>query len=192
MTALSIKVIMGSTRQSRFSDKPARWIADEARKRPGLDVELLDLRDYPMPFYDEPKPPSAYPDGVPHPVVARWRDRILAGDGFIIATPEYNHGYPAVLKNALDYVYHAWNRKAVGFVSWGGVSGARSVEQLRLVCIELQMAPIRAAVHLRDFSTLVDEHGTFQGESVQKPAAKFLDELTWWTQALRTARDAGR
>ena len=87
-------------------------------------------------------------DNYDHPVVVKWREKIREADGFIICTPEYNHGYPAVLKNAIDYVYSVWGRKAVAFVSWGGTGGARGVEQLRLVAVELDMVPIRWAVHI--------------------------------------------
>ena len=123
MSTLRIKVIVGSTRANRFSEKPAEWIFDAARKREDLDVELLDLRDYPLPFFEEAMPPGMAKDGYTNPIVVKWRDKIREADGFIICTPEYNHGYPAVLKNALDYVYFAWSRKAVAFVSWGGAGG---------------------------------------------------------------------
>src|SRR5678815_338016 len=148
MSTLKIKVIVGSSRANRFSEKPASWIFDLAKKRADLDVELLDLRDYPMPFFEEALPPGLAKDNYDHPVVVKWREKIREADGFIVCTPEYNHGYPAVLKNALDTVYHAWGRKAMAFVSWGGAGGTRGVEQLRLVAIELDVVPIRFAVHI--------------------------------------------
>ena len=141
MSTLKIKVIVGSTRANRFSEKPAQWIFEMAQKRSDLDVELLDLRDYPLPFFEEPLPPGFAKDNYDNPLVIKWREKIREADGFILVTPEYNHGYPAVLKNALDYVYHVWGRKAVAFVSWGGTGGTRGVEQLRLVTIELDMKP---------------------------------------------------
>ena len=103
MSTLKIKVIVGSTRPNRFSEKPAQWIFDLAKKRADLDVELLDLRDYPLPFFEEALPPGLAKDGYTNPAVVKWREKIREADGFIIVTPEYNHGYPAVLKNALDY-----------------------------------------------------------------------------------------
>src|SRR5918999_1974173 len=115
MDTLNIKVILGSTRPKRFGEQPAQWIFEKARTRQELNVELLDLRDYPMPFFEEPMPPGLAKDSYTHPVVTKWREKIRESDGFIIATPEYNHGYPAVLKNALDYVYYAWSRKTVAF-----------------------------------------------------------------------------
>lgn len=190
MKTLSIKVIMGSTRQNRFSEKPAQWIFEEAKKREELEVELLDLRDYPMPFFNEAVSPSMSKESYSNEVVAKWKEKVKEADGYIIATPEYNHGYPAVLKNALDYVYHEWNNKPVSFVSWGGVAGARSVEQLRLVAIELQMAPIRNAVYIPNFWTMLDESGKLKTDSLQKSADDLLTQLTWWASALKTAREA--
>ena len=129
MSTLKIKIIVGSTRANRFSEKPTQWILELAKKRSDLDVELLDLRDYPLPFFEEAMPPGLAKDGYTTPAVVKWRDKIKEADGFIIVTPEYNHGYPAVLKNALDYTYFAWARKAVAFVSWGSAGGARGVER---------------------------------------------------------------
>lgn len=190
MNTLHIKIIIGSTRQNRFSEKPARWIFAEAKKKTGVEAELLDLRDYPMPFFDEAVSPGMAEEAYANEVVARWRTKIKEADAYIIVTPEYNHGYPAVLKNALDYVYHEWNNKPVGFVSWGGVAGARSVEQLRQVSIELEMAPIRNAIHIPNFWALLDEHGNLKTDSLQKSADNFFNQLIWWAGALKTAREA--
>jgi NAD(P)H-dependent FMN reductase len=191
MSTLKIKVIIGSTRQHRFSEKPAQFIFEEATKRSGLEVELVDLRDYPMPFFDEAMPPGMKgKEGYPDPVITRWREKVKEGDGFIICTPEYNHGYPAVLKNALDYVYYDWSRKPVAFVSWGGTGGIRSVEQLRQVTIELDMVPIRFAVHIPN-PWFIKEASELRTEGNLHAAAGLLDHLTWWTGALKRARDAG-
>ena len=109
-----ISVIVGSTRQGRFSERPAEWILQHLKKRSGVDARLLDLRDYPMPFFDQPVTP-AMPDRQPydHEVVKKWTHAIALSDGFILVTPEYNYGPAAVLKNAIDWVYPEWNRKAV-------------------------------------------------------------------------------
>ena len=187
MSQLKIKVIVGSTRANRFSEKPAQWIFEEAKKRANLDVELLDLREYPLPFFEEAMPPGMAKDGYTNPVVVRWRDKVREADGFIICTPEYNHGYPAVLKNALDHVYFAWSRKAVAFVSWGGAGGTRSVEQLRLVTIELDMAPTRFAVHISN-PWFIKDVGDLKTDANQGSATALLDQLTWWAAALHAAR----
>jgi NAD(P)H-dependent FMN reductase len=189
-----ISVIVGSTRQGRFSGRPARWILEQLKKRGDVDARLLDLRDFPMPFFDHAMPP-AMPGRPPYEneVVKKWTAAIGASDGFIFVTPEYNYGPPAVLKNAIDWVYPEWHRKAAAFVGFGGVGGARSVQQLRETAIELQLAPIRSSVHI-PVATLMAH---FQGGDVDKglaeletPAKVMIDDLLWWTTALKTARKA--
>lgn len=125
-------------------------------------------------------------------IAKKWSVKVASADGFIIIAPEYNHGYPAVLKNALDYSYSSWNRKPVSFVSYGGsAGGARSVEQLRLVAVELQMAPLEAAVHIPMIWSAWDETGKkLKEEEVwSRRLVPIFDELAWWTKALKTARD---
>ena len=122
----------------------------------------------------------------------KWTAAIAESDGFVIVTPEYNYGPPAVLKNALDWVYPEWNRKAVGFVSWGSAAGARAGQQLRHNAIELQLAPIRSSIHI-PVSTLMAH---FTGGDVDarlaeldEPAAgPMIEDLLWWTAALKAAR----
>jgi NAD(P)H-dependent FMN reductase len=188
----TISVIVGSTRQCRFSEKPAHWIFQQLQKREGIEARLLDLRDFPMPFFDQPAPP-AMPGRAPyeHEVVKRWTAEIAASDGFVFVTPEYNYGTAAVLKNAIDWVYPEWNRKAAAFVSYGSAVGARSVQQLRETAIEIQIAPVRSSVHI-PVATL---WAHFQGGDVdkglaelEKPADVMIDDLLWWTEALKTAR----
>src|ERR1700716_455860 len=144
-----ISVIVGSTRERRFSEKPAHWFFQHLKKRKAVDARLLDLRDFPMPFFDQPLTP-AMPGRPPYKneVVQRWTAAIAQSDGFVFVTPEYNYGPSAVLKNAIDWVYPEWNRKAAGFVSYGSAMGARSVQQLRETAIELQLAPVRSSVHI--------------------------------------------
>lgn len=189
----TISVIVGSTRQGRFSEKPAQWIFQRLGKRAGVEARLLDLRDFPMPFFDQPAPPSI-PGRAPyeHEVVRKWTAEIARSDGFVFVTPEYNFGPPAVLKNALDWVYPEWNRKAAGFVSYGGAMGARSVQQLRETVIELQMAPIRFSVQIPPATLWAH----FRGGDVEKGLAELdkqgdlmIDDLLWWTTALKSARE---
>jgi NAD(P)H-dependent FMN reductase len=189
-----ISVIVGSTRQGRFSEKPAHWIFQHLKQRGDVEARMLDLRNFPMPFFDQVVSPAtpgraAYENEV----VRKWTAAIGASDGFIFVTPEYNYGPPAVLKNAIDWVYPEWNRKAIAFVSFGGVGGARSVQQLREVAIEVQLAPIRSSVHI-PVATLMAH---FQGGDVvrglaelETPAKVMIDDLLWWTTALKTARKA--
>jgi len=128
---MTISVIVGSTRQGRFSEKPAEWILQQLRKREGNEARLVDLRDFPMPFFDQHMPP-AMPGRAPyeHEIVKRWTAAIAASDDFVFVTPEYNYGASAVLKNAIDWVYPEWNRKAAAFVSYGNAMGARGIQQL--------------------------------------------------------------
>ena len=188
---LNIKVIVGSTRESRFGDKAAAWVTGEIRKQKEIEVEALDLRDYDMPFYNEPVSPSYKQEPFKNEAVARFTKKIAEGDAFVIVTPEYNHGTSGILKNALDWVYPEWNNKPVAFVSYGSVGGARAVEQLRLNAIELQMAPIRQAVHITQHWTLLDEKGNLKEgalESFTKSAEAMVAQLLWWTKALKNAR----
>jgi NAD(P)H-dependent FMN reductase len=188
----TISVIVGSTREGRFAEKPAQWILQQLQKRAGVKAKLLDLRDFPMPFFDQALPP-AMPGRPPyeHEVVKRWTAEIAASDGFVFVTPEYNYGTSAVLKNAIDWVYPEWNRKAAAFVSYGSAMGARSVQQLRETMIEVQIAPVRWSVHI-PVATL---WAHFQGGDVDKGLAEvetqaqtMIDDLLWWTNALKAAR----
>jgi NAD(P)H-dependent FMN reductase len=187
-----ISVIVGSTREGRFSEKPAKWILQHLRRREAVDARLLDLRDFPLPFFDQPATP-AMPGRAPYKegVVHKWTAAIAQSDGFVFVTPEYNYGISAVLKNAIDWVYPEWNRKAAGFVSYGSAMGARAVQQLRETLIELQVAPIRFSVHI-PVATLWTH---FKGGDVDAgladlavPAGAMIDDLLWWTAALKSAR----
>ena len=190
-----ISVIVGSTRPGRFSERPAEWILRHLETRSGVEARLLDLRDFPMPFFDQPVSPAT-PGRPPYEneVVKKWTAAVAQSDGFVFVTPEYNYGPPAVLKNAIDWVYPEWNRKAAGFVSWGSAMGARGVQQLRQTAIELQLAPVRSSVHI-PVATL---WAHYQGGDVEAglaalepSAAKLIDDLLWWTAALKTAREGG-
>lgn len=189
--SLNIKVIIGSTREGRFGDKAGQWIFELAKERPDMNVELLDLRDFPLPFFNKRQTPSSIKEPYSDPEIQKWTAKIAEGDAFIIATPEYNHGYPAVLKNAIDYVHKEWHKKPIGFVSWGSAMGVRSVEQLRLVFIELQAALMRTAVHILSPWTFLDEKGMPKPgamDQYKNSAETMLDQLAWWGNALKAAR----
>jgi NAD(P)H-dependent FMN reductase len=186
-----IGIIIGSTREGRFGERPAHWIHEIARQRTDLDFELIDLRDYPLPFFNEPMSPAWAP--VKNEAAQRWGDKLAAFDGLIVVTPEYNHGPSAVLKNALDYAYKEFVRKPIAFVGYGGVGAARAVEQLRLIAVELQMTPVRNAVHLGmvEFLGIWQQGKSFEDFPHLEQAAKgMLDDLAWWARALKTAREA--
>jgi NAD(P)H-dependent FMN reductase len=189
MSKPRIGIVMSTTREGRFGDKPATWIRDLAAARGDLAVEIIDLRDYKMRFFDEPASPLYAPPK--DEAARRWGQKVAALDGFIFVTAEYNRGAPAVLKNALDYAYKEFNRKPAAFVGYGGVGGTRAVEQLRLTCIELQMAPTRSGVHIggADFIGMLMQGKTFADMPHLEPTAvTMLDELVWWSHALKAAR----
>jgi len=183
---IRIGIILGSTRPNRNGEQVARWVLEVASGRKDAEFELVDLRDYPLPHLDEPMPPSLGQYQNEH--TKQWADTIASFDGFVIVTPEYNHGTSGVLKNALDFLYAEWNNKAVGFVSYGAVGGARAVEHLRLVAGELQMADVRQQVAL----SLITE---FENYSVFNPGDynllalnTMLDQIVAWSNALAPLR----
>jgi NAD(P)H-dependent FMN reductase len=183
---IRIGIILGSTRPNRNGEQVARWVYDIASRRSDAEFELVDLRDYPLPHLDEPLPPSLGQYQNDH--TRQWAEKIASFDGFVIVTPEYNHSTSGVLKNAIDYLYAEWNNKAVGFVSYGSVGGARAAEHLRLVAGELQMADVRQQVTL----SLITE---FENFSVFKPSDysqaslnTLLDQVIAWSAALEPLR----
>ncbi len=193
MTPLSIAVIIGSTRPNRFGEKPGKWIFERAKKLENVHMELLDLLDYPMPFLDEATPPSSLNKQYTNEVVKKWSEKIDQADAFIIVTPEYNHGVSAVLKNAIDHLYPEWNKKPVAFVGYGGVGGARSVEHLRQIATELEMVPLRNAVHIPGNIVFSIQGGQAQWTAeteagLEKNAEGLLSHLVWWGNVLKNAR----
>jgi NAD(P)H-dependent FMN reductase len=189
-----IGVILGSTRPARFSERPARWVAEALAARGDLDVEQLDLRDYPLPFYEQPAPPARTLREYPDEAIERWGQKIDAADGFVFVTSEYNHGYPAALKNAIDHLFPEWHRKPAAFVGYGNVGGARAIEQLREVVVELEMAPLRHAVHILPDVMVpamrADDYDASLFESLEPKLQLLADDLAWWTKALAAARVA--
>ena len=181
-----IGIILGSTRPNRNGEQVARWVYDIAAGRTDAEFELVDLRDYPMPHLDEPLPPSLGQYQNEH--TKQWADKIASFDGFVFVTPEYNHSTSGVLKNAIDYLYAEWNNKAVGFVSYGSVGGARAVEHLRLVAGELQMADVRQQVAL-SLLTEFENFSVFQPGDYNRAALNtLLDQVIAWSTALAPLR----
>ncbi len=191
MNTLHVKVILGSTRDHRFSELPGQWILEHLRQTPEIEAELLDLKDFDMPFFEEAATPSSKKEPYTNDAVVRWTSKVKEGDAFIVVAPEYNHGYTAVLKNALDYVYQEWNNKPIAFVSYGSAMGARAVEQLRAVAIELQMAPIRNAIHMPwDRVVAGRENPAEAFKQYDERAQGLISQLQWWGKALKVARNA--
>jgi NAD(P)H-dependent FMN reductase len=186
---VAIGIIMSTTRNGRFADIPAQWIQDLVQSQTRLEAQIIDLRDYPLPFFDEALSPALAPPQAEN--AQYWNSRIASLDGYVFITAEYNHGYPAVLKNALDHSYREFARKPAAFLGYGGLGAARAIEQLRLVTIELQMAPIRAAVHIgmEAYLGVVRQRNRLDDFGFLKEGAlQMLDELAWWVHALKAAR----
>jgi NAD(P)H-dependent FMN reductase len=189
---LNFALIVGSTRPNRFADHSVKWITAGAAARGDLKLDVLDLRDYPLPFYNEPAPPIYTQGKYSDPAAEAWRLKIGTYDGYVATVAEYNHGPTGVLKNAFDSAFYEWNRKPVGFVGHGGVGGARAIEVMYGVAIELQMAPVKQAVNIAMDAYLgVVQQGKSLDDFphlVQARTAMF-DNLVWWGRALKTARE---
>jgi NAD(P)H-dependent FMN reductase/ketosteroid isomerase-like protein len=185
-----IGIVLGSTRPGRVGDQVARWVHERAVRREDAEFEVVDLRDHPLPHLEEPPGFSGeYQDER----IRAWAAVVASFDGFVLVTPEYNHSVPGVLKNAMDHVHIEWNTKAAGFVSYGGVGGARSVEQLRLVCGALQVADVAPQVTL-PLATEFENRTVFKpGEHQVAALDMLLDHVVAWSVALaplRTRREA--
>ncbi len=188
---LKIGMIVGSTRPNRFADTPAKWLVEGAAARTDLKLEVLDLRDYKLPFFNEPASP-AYTGGVyTQPEAEAWRKRVGEFDAFIATVAEYNHGPTAVLKNAFDSAFLEWQRKPIAFVGYGGVGAARAIEILRGVVIELQMAPITQGVNIgmEPYLGIVQKGATLNDyEFLVRSRKVMFDHLVWWGKVLKAAR----
>lgn len=187
MSDLRIAIIIGSTRPNRKAEGVAKWVQEQGAAR-DASYELVDLADYPLPFFNEPMSPAMGQYDAQHQ--RDWANVVSQYDGYVFVTPEYNHSYSAVLKNAIDWLYTEWNDKAAAFVSYGGAGGARAVEHLRGVAAEMQLAGVRTQMA---FSVMTD----FENFTEFKPAEQNLarvqvmfDQLERWAGALKPLREA--
>lgn len=183
-----LAVVIGSIREKRFAEKPARWISDLINQREDAEAEIVDLKEYPMAMFAEPASPLWAPSKDEH--ARRWQEKLNEFDGYVFTAAEYNHAPTGVLKNALDYAGSQVFRKPAGFVGYGGVGGARAVEHLRLIAVEMQMAPVRAAVHIlrNDFVAILQGQDIAELAHLKEGADALLNDMIWWGRALRTAR----
>ena len=191
MSKPKIAIVVGSTRAARFADVPTQWIAKIAKSHADIDVEIVDLRDWPLPFFDEVASSAWAPSQ--NEVAQRWQKKVAEFDGFIFTAAEYNHAPTGVLKNAIDYAANEWNKKPAGFVGYGSVGGARAVEQLRLIAVELQMAPVKSAVHIAWGDFLAVRQGEKKLEDIEhlnQAAAALINDVAWWAKVLKAARAA--
>jgi NAD(P)H-dependent FMN reductase len=182
---LRLVVITGSTRDGRFGPTVTSWFTGLATSVAAMDLDVVDLADIELPV--------AHPawGAQPSPAVASLGTRLDAADAFVIVTPEYNHSFPAVLKNAIDLFRDEWRAKPVGFVSYGGQGGGlRAVEQLRLVFAELHAMSVRDSVSFHGAAAVFDDGRPIDPVISHSAAANLLEQLEWWGSALRAAREA--
>ena len=184
---MRLAVIIGSTRPGRVGPKVANWFAEVARIDGRFEIDIVDLADFGFPIemgHGAPKMGQYHPDALP------FAERIAAGDAFVFITPEYNHGYPASLKSALDAIYNEWTMKPASFVSYGGASGGlRSIEQLRPVMAELHIHDIQASISLPFVFGAFAEDGSLKDQMIGKSAQSVLDQLVWWSTTLKNGRE---
>jgi NAD(P)H-dependent FMN reductase len=175
-----IQIIVGSTRPGRIGLAIARWLAAIAETRTDATYELIDLAEVALPLMDEPRHPR-HAD-YEHDHTKRWSEIVSRADGYVFVTPEYNHSYPASLKNALDYLHNEWRYKPVGFVSYGGIAaGTRAVQHLKTVLNAFQMIPVNEGVNIPLVLSLFDAQKVFDpGKGIQDAASLMLDRLTFW------------
>ena len=184
-----LRIIIGSTRPGRVGPSVAAWIAERAREHGGFDVQVTDLAELDLPMYDEPNHPRLR--RYVHQHTKDWSAVVDGSDAFVIVTPEYNYGYPAAVKNAIDYLHEEWKYKPVGFVSYGGVAaGTRAVQQLKQVVTTLKMFPVFESVSIPFHTQFIDEDGRVQANEVMEQAADaMLGELVRTESALRPLRE---
>ncbi len=184
----TIGIVVGSTRPGRFSIQAAQWLLDFANRRGDAEYVLVDIAEFDLPLFEEPVSPLYGP--VQNQNARVFAARLAELNGFIFATPEYNHSTSAALKNALDYAYGEWNFKPAGFISWGSIAGgARAVEHLRGIMAELKVYDIREQIVIPNFYLKFDDQGRYAfGESEERQATAMLDELVFWTEQMNAAR----
>ncbi len=183
---LKVGIILGSTRPNRVSPAVGQWVLERAQTRADASYEIVDIADYNLPLLDEGIPPSLGKYTKEH--TKTWAAKIASLDAFVFIAPEYNHGIPGALKNAIDFIYAEWNDKVAGFVSYGSAGGTRSVEHLRGVMAELQVADVRQQVAF-NLATDFENYTTFKPAAFHdKNLETLLDQVVRWATALKTVR----
>ena len=191
MSRPKIGIILSTTRETRFADRPAKWVQEIAAQRGDADYEIVDLRDYPLPFFANVASPRFAP--LTDEAQIRFARKLGEFDGYIFVTAEYNHTIPGVLSNALSYVLNETEKKPAAFVGYGTVGGSRAVEHLRMLVVELSMVPTRFAVHINmePFKGMLMEGKDFGDYDYLAPTVTpMLDELTWYARTLKAGREA--
>jgi NAD(P)H-dependent FMN reductase len=183
-----LQVILGSTRPGRNGEPIAEWVTTAAKAHGGFEVELVDLAEVALPLLDEPGHPRL--GHYVHQHTKDWSATVSRGDAFVFVVPEYNHSFNAATKNALDHLHTEWADKAVGLVTYGGVSaGTRAMVALKPVLSSLRMVPVTEAVNIPFFTQFIDDDGVFHPSEVTAGAATAMfAEIARYDTALRTLR----
>ena len=183
-----LQIIIASTRPGRVGPSVAAWIQERAIAHGGFDVELIDLAEVNLPMMDEPNHPRLRK--YTHQHTKDWSATIDRGDAYIFVVPEYNYGFNAPIKNAIDYLHFEWEHKALGFASYGGVAaGTRAVQMLKQVVTTLKMVPVFDSVSIPFVQQFLDDERRLVPNDIMESAATaMLDELLRWTTSLRTLR----
>lgn len=187
--SLKIGVIISSTRPTRVGPSVANWFMEQVKDTKDVQFDLIDLAEIDLPFLNEPKSPM-WRD-YQHEHTKKWAALVDSYDGFVIVAAEYNHGYPAPLKNALDSAYHEWAKKPVAFVGYGAMGAVRSIEQLVNVAAQLNMVPLSGTSHtvkIIEVWNAFDEKGKLQDKYIHGDVEALVKELTWWAKLLQPAR----
>lgn len=187
---MKVGVIIGSTRDGRLGERVGKWVETNARQMNGWEVTVLDVKIADLPLYDDATTPTKMGGTYPLPSVNAWAAKVAAQDAFLIVTAEYNHGIPAPLKNALDWLYPEWANKAAGIVSYSGSpsAGLRSAEQLRLVLAHLGLGTVQIAVSVASAQDAIAEDGTPINERLGGALNAELNQIDSWGKALNTVR----
>ncbi len=187
---LNIPVILGSVREGRNSEKPAKFLIEKITAL-GHQTQLVDFKEMPLPFFDSALTPVAMKGVYPYPNVQKWSGIAQAADAFVLVFPEYNHGYNAVIKNALDWLFNEFSKKPFLLcgVSDGSFGGARAIEQMRPIVENFRAVAIREAITFSKADKLFDAEGKLLDESYNKRIDSSLENLVWWAEALKKARE---
>jgi NAD(P)H-dependent FMN reductase len=188
---MKIMVIISSVRKTRAADTVAPWVRKQLEQYEDIELDVADLREIPLPLFNadvHPAVANGFYEG--NPEGTAWAQRVADADGFIFIVAEYNHGYTAALKNAIDWVAQGWYGKPAAFVSYGGISGGtRAVQQLKQVLLEVRMVPVHDAVYIPFVRQAFNEDGTPVNESLTGSFQALMTELTGWVRRLRPAAD---
>jgi NAD(P)H-dependent FMN reductase len=193
---MKLAIVLGSIRQNRQTPKESLWVMNAVKEMEGVEAEVVDLKDFPLPLFDEGISPRYNPERKIDPAVKPWLDKLAEFDAYVFVTPEYNHSIPGALKNAFDYLTWELLRKPAAVVSHGSAGGARAATDLKEILSESKAVPIPNGVSITNMSELIDAEGNLDAELKKNPYGPqaalegLLKELKWYSDALATARTA--